>query len=388
MLPCPDRRSGICGAPWSRPSTLFLWCLFSSTLCRRWWNSCRTSCSSLPRIYRWFPSRSSLCRRSCLTKFLRDVCVATRSWRNSWWKCRRFSTSSNSGFPSRSTTIQFRMVVVELLEVFKAFSLDTVRLSGLRTRLLTFQLRAVVSGVFKVFSQNRVQLRLLLRLWNAFLSGLWSRSLFLRLVKAFKIFSQDRVHPLLLTIQLVVLKRWMSLGMGFFALFPNFKKARHNPRTRGQNCLRTRAHGRRLLMTRPWCLRRRRRRKMRSPRTSLSSLLSTCSTMGIGGVASGTQLISGIAGGWPLPMGHRPAIRYGGLHGSSAVGHGDVATMVLLGWCLVRQWIQVPASTYCGGASFLFIVKVVDTALFTETGTHSANLLCCSDVYPQCKLCR
>ena len=36
---------------------------------------------------------------------------------------------------------------------------------------------------------------------------------------------------------------------------------------------------------------------MRSPRcTSLSSLLSTCSTMGIGGVASGTQLISGIAG--------------------------------------------------------------------------------------------
>ena len=73
-------------------------------------------------------------------------------------------------------------------EVFKAFSLDTVRRSGLRTRLLTFQLRAVVSGVFKVFSQNRVQLR---RLWNAFLSGMWSRSLFLGLVKAFKIFAQD-----------------------------------------------------------------------------------------------------------------------------------------------------------------------------------------------------
>ena len=89
-----------------------------------------------------------------------------------------------------------------------------------------------------------------------------------------------------------------------------------------------------------------------SPRTSLSSLLSTCSTMGFGGVASGTQLNSGIAGGWPLPMGRRPAIRYGGLHGSSAVGHGDVATMVLLGWCLVRQWIHVPASSYCGGAYF------------------------------------
>ena len=63
---------------------------------------------------------------------------------------------------------------------------------------------------------------------------------------------------------------------GFFALFSKLKKARHNLRARGRHCLRTRAHGRRLLMTRPWCLRRRRR----SPRTSLSS---TCSTMGVGG---------------------------------------------------------------------------------------------------------
>ena len=125
-------------------------------------------------------------------------------------------------------------------------------------------------------------------------------------------------------------------------------------------------------MTRPWCLRRR-RRKRRSPRTSLSSLLSTCSTMGFGGVASGTQLTSGIAGGWPLPMGHRLAIRYGGLHGSSAVGHGDVATMVLLGWCLVRQWIHVPASTYCGGPSFSSSSKWWILLLFTETGTHSVN---------------
>ena len=127
---------------------------------------------------------------------------------------------------------------------------------------------------------------------------------------------------------------------------------------------------------------------MRSPRTSLSSLLSTCSTMGIGGVASGTQLISGIAGGWPLPMGHRPAIRYGGLHGSSAVGHGDVATMVLLGWFLVRQWIQIPASTYCGGATFcssskwwilLFLRRqgrTVQTCHAAVTCTHSAN---CAD---------
>ena len=51
------------------------------------------------------------------------------------------------------------------------------------------------------------------------------------------------------------------------------------------------AHGRRRLMTRPWCL-----RKRRSPRTSLSSL-STCSTMGVGGGCEWTQLTSGIAGG-------------------------------------------------------------------------------------------
>ena len=45
-LPCPDRRNGICGAPCSRLSTQSLWCLFSTILCCRWWNSFRTSCAS------------------------------------------------------------------------------------------------------------------------------------------------------------------------------------------------------------------------------------------------------------------------------------------------------------------------------------------------------
>ena len=111
---------------------------------------------------------------------------------------------------------------------------------------------------------------------------------------------------------------------GVFRTFPpKTKKVRHNPRARGRHCLRTRAHGRRLLMTRPWCLRRRRR----SPRTSLSS---TCSTMGVGGGASGIQVASGTAGGWPLLMGPRLAIQSGGRRGSSAEGQGDDATMVLL----------------------------------------------------------
>ena len=48
-------------------------------------------------------------------------------------------------------------------------------------------------------------------------------------------FLPDRVHPLLLTIQLVVLKLWMSLGTGFFAPFSNFlKSATQPPRSRSE----------------------------------------------------------------------------------------------------------------------------------------------------------
>ena len=47
-------------------------------------------------------------------------------------------------------------------------------------------------------------------------------------------------------------------GFFFFSHFSPKEKVRHNLRTRGRNCPRTRAHGRRLLMTSPWCLRRRR----------------------------------------------------------------------------------------------------------------------------------
>ena len=54
---------------------------------------------------------------------------------------------------------------------------------------------------------------------------MWSRSsILVILVEAFKIFAQDSVHPLLLMIQLVFLKLWMSLVKRFFALFPKLKK--------------------------------------------------------------------------------------------------------------------------------------------------------------------
>ena len=127
--------------------------------------------------------------------------------------------------------------------------------SGLWSRTWAFQF-LVVEGealVYKVFFPDRVQHRYLVL--NAFLSEMWSRSLVLVcLVAAFKIFSQDKVHPLLLTIQLVVMKLWMGLVKGFFALFPNQKKCGVTPHS-GRNWPRTRAHPRGELMACPWWLR-------------------------------------------------------------------------------------------------------------------------------------
>ena len=81
-----------------------------------------------------------------------------------------------------------------------------------------------------------------------------------------------------------------------FSHFSPGKKTRHY--------LRTRAYGRRLLVTSPWCSRRR-----MSPRTSLTLTSSTWSLTCAGGGASGSRLASSIAGGWPrqmaAPMAHR-----------------------------------------------------------------------------------
>ena len=98
--------------------------------------------------------------------------------------------------------------------------------SGLWSSTSTFQFLVVEDQVlvFKVFPPDRVQQRCLPR--NAFLSGLWSRSLiFLFQVEVFMVLSQDKVH-LLLTLQLVLKSALMSLVKGFFARFPKFKKER------------------------------------------------------------------------------------------------------------------------------------------------------------------
>ena len=76
----------------------------------------------------------------------------------------------------------------------------------------------------RFFPQDRLQQRLLSH-WNAFLSGLWSRTSNSLFLEAFKIFSQDRAHLQLLHLQLVFVVLQMCLGTGFFALFPKLKKS-------------------------------------------------------------------------------------------------------------------------------------------------------------------
>ena len=55
--------------------------------------------------------------------------------------------------------------------------------------------------------------------------------------------------------------------------------------------------------------------------------------------ASGSQLASSVAGGWPPQTGPRWVMLSGGPRGSSAAGQGDDAMVELLGRFLVRQWI-------------------------------------------------
>ena len=98
----------------------------SMFLCCRWWNSCRTSFSSLPRIHRWLPSRLSKCRRSCLTEFHSVLwSVVLRRKQNSWWKClRSYPFLLCTGLWSRSLTFRFLLLVVVVGEVFKIYPLQ------------------------------------------------------------------------------------------------------------------------------------------------------------------------------------------------------------------------------------------------------------------------
>ena len=108
------------------------------------------------------------------------VCASLSRRQNSWWKYRRSSPILlYSGLWSRTSTFQFLVVEGN-------------------------------KSVFKVFSQDSVQLRCM-RPWNAVLSGLWSRSwILVCLVEVFQRLLRVLVNTLL---------------KGFFGLFPGSKKS-------------------------------------------------------------------------------------------------------------------------------------------------------------------
>ena len=79
-----------------------------------------TSCISTTRSH-LIPSRLSKCPRSCPMMSLCEPLFAIRSWRNSWWKCRRsYPILPCSGLWSSTSTFQFLVVEGEFL-VFKVF---------------------------------------------------------------------------------------------------------------------------------------------------------------------------------------------------------------------------------------------------------------------------
>ena len=200
-LPCPDRKHGYSGAPCSRSSTSPL-CRLSMILCRRWWNSCLT-CSAFFGRSHLIPSRFSKCPRSCLRTSLCERSFASRSWRNSWWKCRQsYPTPGCSYERSRTLTFQFLVVEGEFL-------------------------------VFKVFFPDRVLQRCLPL--NAFL-----QSVEFPVGGGFQDFLPAGVHG-----------SADGPGAGVFRTFPKITKVRLWARTRGRNCSPSGAHPRRELMWTP-----------------------------------------------------------------------------------------------------------------------------------------
>ena len=114
----PAPLPGFCGMPWSILPTLHRWCKNSMLLCRRWSISCRTLSNSFVRSHLTL-SRLSKCPGSCLMMSPCAPLCAIRSWRNSWWKCRR-----SCPFSSLQRTM-FLVVEGEFL-VFQVFPLERV----------------------------------------------------------------------------------------------------------------------------------------------------------------------------------------------------------------------------------------------------------------------
>ena len=169
------------------------------SLCCRWWNSqwkwTRSFAISCLRL----PSRLSKCP-SLLFLFVlfnARLCLS-RSWWNSWWKCQLCCPipCSSSGLPSRSSSLQFLMVVVEVLVVvFKAFPRDRAHQRFVVQLTSSFQLLTVVEEflveVFKASPRDRVQQRFVEQT-TSFLQLL--KVVVEVLVEVFKASPRDRAH--------------------------------------------------------------------------------------------------------------------------------------------------------------------------------------------------
>ena len=186
--PCPGCRSWICGAPFSRLSTQSLWCLFSTILCRRWWNSCRMSCAFSTCFSACSRAGCRSAQRSCVHPALLAQSSVRRRWLTSWWKCRRL-------YPS---WLQLRMEQNVDIPVPGRGG----RISGLQG-FLPRQCSTALQGPLERISERIVEQKRCFPCW----------------LEASKIFSQDRVHLHLLHLQLVFMVLQMGLVKVFFALF-------------------------------------------------------------------------------------------------------------------------------------------------------------------------
>ena len=125
----------------------------SMLLCCRWWTSLWTSSSSFARLL--LPSRFSKCPRFCSRKRTRSAeRSASRSWRNSCWKCQQSSASR-----SRPLTLQFLGARVRRrgdLQGFHTGQGSTAPLGAEQNVDISGLGGESDSDIVKVFSQNRV----------------------------------------------------------------------------------------------------------------------------------------------------------------------------------------------------------------------------------------
>ena len=167
--------SGHSGTPRSRLSRPSCLCQCSMFLCCRWWNSCRTSSSSSPRVCRLLPSRLSMCPRSHktgLSSAWLTICVHRRR-PNSWWKCQRSYpiVQRNVDFPVPHCRCGRGGLQQRLVEHNIAFttvvSLDSAEqrfVDGLMVEVLKIfaedKAQQLVAEVVKISLQDRVHHRL------------------------------------------------------------------------------------------------------------------------------------------------------------------------------------------------------------------------------------